>query len=141
MASGNRRKSRELALQVLFQAEFGDPKPLKERLSYFQQSFSIKPEVLEYTLFLLAGIDSECDKIDAQLQSLSKNWKLERMSLVDKNILRIAAYELLHGKDTPPKVVINEAIEMAKQYSSLDAFQFINGVLDALSLEKHKEGT
>lgn len=133
MASGNRRKSRELALQVLFQAEFGENVKLQDRLAYFQQSFSIDAEVLNYAKHLLKGIENEMAAIDSKLQSLSKNWKLERMSLVDKNILRLAAFEILYSKEAPPKVVINEAIELAKQYSGEDAYQFVNGLLDALS--------
>lgn len=135
MPQGNRRKSRELALQVLFQAEFGEGAALGDRLDYFRQSFSIKTEVLEYSQHLLKAIESQLPDIDAKLQAASQNWKLERMSLVDKNILRLAASELLHSKDTPPKVVINEAIELAKQYSSQESHQFINGILDRLSSE------
>ncbi len=135
MPQGNRRKSRELAIQVLFQAEFGEGTALGDRLDYFRQSFSIKPEVLEYCQHLLKSIETHLSDIDAKLQATSQNWKLERMSLVDKNILRLAACELLYSKDAPPKVIINEAIELAKQYSSQESHQFINGILDRLAAE------
>ena len=136
MPQGNRRKSRELVLQVLFQAEFGEGASLQDRLAYFQQSFPIHQEVLEYARHLLSHLENEMSHIDSRIESLSQNWSLKRMSLVDKNILRLAASELMYSKDTPPKVIINEAIELAKQYSSQDAYQFINGILDRLSSDK-----
>ena len=94
---------------------------------------------LAYAKILLIGIQEQRIEIDNQLQTLSKNWKLERMSLVDKNILRLAAFEILFTKDTPNKVVINEAIELAKQYSSQDSFQFINGILDRLNNKEQRK--
>lgn len=130
MAAGKRRKSRELALQVLFQSEFGSELTMEDRLSYFVQSFPIEASTLTYSRELLSGIEKNRTQIDQQIQKLSQNWKLDRMSLVDRNILRIALYEITIGQGAPPKVAVNEAIEMAKQYSSEESFQFINGILN-----------
>lgn len=130
MAAGNRRKSRELALQVLFQGEFVSQLSVEDRLSYFIQSFPIDESILTYARTVLNGIEENREKIDAKISSLSQNWKLERMSLVDRNILRMAIYEITIGKGAPPKVAVNEAIELAKQYSSEESFQFINGILN-----------
>lgn len=140
MAAGNRRKSRELALQVLFQGEFGSQLTVEDRLSYFVQSFPIENSILSYSREVLNGIQENREKIDAKIQSLSQNWKLERMSLVDRNILRIALFEIQIGKGAPPKVAVNEAIELAKQYSSEESFQFINGILNKAFSEVAENG-
>jgi N utilization substance protein B len=128
--SGNRRKSRELALQVLFQKEFVEGSSLVERLGYFRESFAISDEVLEYARHLLQFIEENSDKIDAKIREKSLNWSLERISKVDLCILRLGTTELMMPKEIPPKVAINEAIELAKKYGNTDSAGFINGILN-----------
>ena len=131
---GVRRKSRELALQVLFQEEFNPDLNVEQSLALYRESFDTSPEVWEYTKALIQGVRGEKDKIDPIIQAYSKHWKMDRMSLVDRNLLRIATYELRFlDREIPPKVVINEAIEIGKKYSSEDSASFLNAVLDNIS--------
>lgn len=130
---GIRRQSRELALQVLFQNEFSQPLNYKKSLENFQSSFAMPVEVWKYTEFILAGLVKEKDTIDALISSKSHNWKIERMPLVDLNILRIAIFEIQQNDpEVPPKVVINEALEISRKYGGTESAQFINGLLDQL---------
>jgi N utilization substance protein B len=133
-----RRKAREYALQILFQIDF-----MEERIDSknFEEFWSDKKEsrdVKEFTEELVRGTLSKIDEIDTMIKRVAENWVLERMAAVDRNILRFAAYELLYRKDIPPAVTINEAIEIAKKFSSTEAAPFINGVLDRLTKEAGK---
>lgn len=139
---GLRRKSRELALQFLYghdlQQQSGQPEEVAAAIERFlaclQESKSKVPEkALPYAKDLIQGICSDLEAIDRSLRSYSHNWRLERMSLIDRNILRIAAYEMRCTEDVPPQVAINEALEIAKNYSTNDSISFINGILDAMS--------
>lgn len=127
---GKRRKARESTLQILFQLEFDDSIPEKVIGSFWRNKKSSK-EIMEYTRFLVTGIISHRERIDRLIQSVSANWRLDRMALVDRNVLRIAAFELLYEEGIAPAIVINEAIEVAKKYSSEEAATFVNGILDA----------
>lgn len=129
---GNRRKARESALQILFQLEFDDTEPplIQEQ---FWASRRAHPEVKEYCREIVEGVLLAKEDIDRQIQSVSAHWRLSRMALVDRNILRIAVFELNSFLDLAPAVVINEAVEITKKYSSEKAGQFVNGILDALS--------
>ena len=126
-----RRQSRELALQVLFQQEFSANLSEKEALEAFRSNFEFSQEIWSYAEILLEGIQSHQKEIDSLLQQAVSHWSLNRLALVDKNLMRIAVFELkFYGTEVPPKVAINEALEMAKKYSSQDSASFINGVLD-----------
>lgn len=87
---------------------------------------------------MVSGTQDKLDEIDRMIERVAENWLLKRMAAVDRNILRIAAYEILYRKDIPSAVTINEALEIAKKYSSLDAASFLNGVLDRLAKEAGK---
>jgi transcription antitermination protein NusB len=128
--SGIRRKSRELALQVLFQAEFVPDRKLMDRLSYFRESFAIEPEVFEYAEKVLSAVEKHSATLQTLLSTHSRNWSAERMAKVDLSILRLAFAELLEPLDVPQKVVLNEAIEIAKKYGNTESASFVNGVLD-----------
>lgn len=129
-----RRQAREIALQVLFQREFSQQLNLMENLKVFRQSFSATEEVWSYSEELLRGVDHSRAQIDQQLTQASAHWSLERMALVDISLMRIAAFEMIYSKDpVPPKVAINEALEICKKYSTGESAAFINGVLDQLS--------
>ncbi|MCB9026716.1 MAG: transcription antitermination factor NusB [Bdellovibrionaceae bacterium] len=125
-----RRKSRELVLQALFQLEFINSLKLIDSLNNLKSLFGIESNVYEYAENIAEAFDSHKKEIDTQLKDLSKNWTIDRMANVDKNILRLALVELNYFNDIPHGVVINEAIEIAKKYGSNDSSSFVNGILD-----------
>lgn len=142
---GRRRKARESALQILFQLEFnsGDADRLASQYWDIQKAAE---DVKEYGSWIVQGIRANPREIDDAIQRASENWRIARMAAVDRNILRIAVFELLKEKTLAPAIVINEAIEIAKKYSGDEAAVFINGVLDAVhknlknEQEQQKEG-
>jgi len=127
---GERRKARECALQILFQLEFnsGDPAAIIRQYWTYQKP---TPEVREYGGRLVNHILEHRGQIDQAIQAASDNWRLARMAIVDRNILRIAVCELLYEPSLVPAIVINEAIEIAKRYSGQESATFVNGILDA----------
>jgi N utilization substance protein B len=131
---GKRRKARESTLQILFQLEFDDTSPEKV-LEFFWKNKRAAKEVKEHCRWLVEGITSDRENIDRLIQSVSSNWRIPRMAVVDRNVLRIAVFELLHEKDLAPAIVINEAIEIAKKFSSEQGATFVNGILDAVKKE------
>lgn len=133
---GLRRKSREMTLQFLFGHDFQErscaPDEVAQAYEDFIQVFEVDNRALPYGRELIEGLCAHRGEIDSLLVKHSHNWRLERMSLVDRNILRIAIYEMVHGKDVPAQVAINEALEIAKRYSVADSIGFINGILDSV---------
>jgi transcription antitermination protein NusB len=127
----SRRKSRELALQMLFQWEVGRHSPA-EVVATFLAGRQADPEVKEFARRLFEGTVADASEIDPLLRRHATHWKLERMSAVDRNALRMALYELLRHPETPPAVIINEALELVRRFSTADAVEFVNGVLDAV---------
>ncbi|HER62950.1 MAG TPA: transcription antitermination factor NusB, partial [Desulfobacteraceae bacterium] len=117
-----------------FQQQANDPDSVAEELDRFCGSFETGEKTLPYARQLITGICAEIDEIDQLVKTHSHNWRLERMSLVDRNILRIAIYEMKYGDEVPAKVAINEALEIAKHYSMPDSVAFINGILDSVEL-------
>jgi N utilization substance protein B len=137
--TGVRRRSRELALQILFQAEFEPQLNCEQALALYRDSFDSEPELWDYTKSIVYGVFTEKKKVDELIQSHSPHWKVERMGLVDRNILRIATYELrFMDRDIPSNVAINEAIEVAKRFGTSESSAFVNGILDGLSKTLHK---
>tara|TARA_B100001248_G_scaffold241870_2_gene208948 strand:- start:15863 stop:16270 length:408 start_codon:yes stop_codon:yes gene_type:complete len=131
---GVRRKSRELALQILFQENFNPDINMEQSLALYRESFDTSPEVWEYTKILVRGVRDHIAEIDQCIQAYSPNWKLQRMAVVDKSLLRIACFEIKFlDRDVPPKVVINEAIEIGRKYSSEDSPSFLNAILDNIA--------
>jgi transcription antitermination protein NusB len=128
---GKRRKARECALQILFQLEFhaGDPRAVART---YWEAQKAAPGVREYGTWLVERILEHGPAIDRTIQSASTNWRLARMAVVDRNILRIAAAELLYEPTLAPAIVMDEAIEIAKRYSGEGSADFVNGVLDAV---------
>jgi len=126
-----RTQAREFALQILFQQEFSDL-DTEEALRRFWRDKSASSDVLEYTEWLVSGIISRLEAIDKVVQSYSDNWRISRMAVVDRNVLRLAAFEMLHEENIAPAVIINEALEIAKKFSSDKGALFINGILDAV---------
>jgi len=133
---GQRRKARESALQILYQLEF-DAAGARAAIDSFWKKKKGPAETKDYSRWLVEGISAHREEIDAAIQSISEHWRISRMALVDRNILRLAAFELLHAEPIAPAIVINEAIEIAKKYSSPEAATFVNGILDALRKKIH----
>ncbi|MBV8052231.1 MAG: transcription antitermination factor NusB [Acidobacteriaceae bacterium] len=136
---GTRRKSRELALQMLFQADMGRQAADEVRRTFWREHNSVSDEVRGFTedLFRVAGDHRQ--EIDDLIERHAENWRMERMAAVDRNLLRAAVAELLGFPATPKAVVINEALEIARKFSSPESVQFINGVLDSVGKELEKK--
>ncbi|MGD9344452.1 MAG: transcription antitermination factor NusB [Candidatus Aminicenantes bacterium] len=134
---GKRREARESTLQILFQLEFNDLDAEQVFRLYWKDKKASK-EVKDYCQWLIKGVTSHKESIDKSIQSVSEHWRLSRMPVVDRNILRMAVFELLYEKDVAPAIVINEAIEIAKKFSSEQAAMFVNGVLDSLRKKQRK---
>jgi N utilization substance protein B len=128
---GSRRKARELALQMLFQWDLGRHSP-EHVISSFLEAQKVDADVAYFARALFEGTVAEVEVLDRRVRQHAEHWRLERMAAVDRNLLRLALYELLHCPDTPPAVVINEALEIARRYSGKDSVEFVNGVLDAI---------
>jgi N utilization substance protein B len=126
---GTRRRARELALQLLYQFELTDASP-EEMQAGFEEWRNAGENVREFADNLLRGTLDRLDEIDEELGRQTTHWRLERLAAVDRNILRLAMYELIFETDTPHAVVIDEAIEIAKKYGTKDSGRFVNGVLD-----------
>jgi transcription antitermination factor NusB len=126
---GKRRRARELAIQVLFHMEYnpGDPGESFDRVC---ESFGPPKEVRAYSREVVLGVWENKADLDRLIRRSSKNWRVERMSRVDRNILRMAIYEVVYRKDVPPKVSIDEAVELGKRYGTEESGAFINGILD-----------
>ena len=136
---GKRRRARELAIQVLFHMEYnpGDPGESFERVC---ESFGPPKEIRPYSREVVVGVWENRTDLDRLISGSSKNWRVERMSRVDINILRIAIYEVLYMKDVPPKVSMDEAVELGKRYGTEESGAFINGILDHIYNQLKAEG-
>ena len=137
---GPRRQSREAALQVLFAAEAcSDIDPAKVLATFVAivREFSLPPRAQERARELVLGVTSNRKAIDEQIATTSRHWKVDRLARVDRNVLRIAVFELLFESQTPPEVIMDEAIEIARRFGSDSSASFVNGVLDALAKERH----
>jgi transcription antitermination protein NusB len=133
-----RRKAREYALQMLFQLDFTKRTYDEKTFEEFWSGKNERIDVKEFAVNLVRGTLQNLEKIDAMIEMVTENWLLKRMAAVDRNILRFAAYEILYRKDIPSAVTINEALEIAKKYSSTEAASFLNGVLDRIAKEADK---
>ena len=126
---GRRRKARELAIQVLFNLEFSSDSPT-DVFDLICEMFNSGRAIRSFSKELVLGVCKERDELDGLIRNASKNWRLERMSRIDKCILRLATFEILFMDDIPPKVSIDEAVEIGKKFGSDGSGGFINGVLD-----------
>jgi transcription antitermination protein NusB len=130
---GARRKARICALQMLFQYDVARPSVEELTRSYWEAFGDDMGNVPhEFSDKLAVGAISHLDEIDALIKRRAENWRIQRMAVVDRNLLRLAIYEFLFESDTPKTVVINEALEIARRFSTFEATQFINGILDAI---------
>jgi transcription antitermination protein NusB len=128
---GSRHRAREYALQMLYQAEASGT-PVSEILAQFWGEREVPEPVRQFAERLAQGTTVALPEIDALLTQCLDHWRLERLAIVDRNVLRLAVFELLHEPETPRIVIIDEAIEVAKRFGGEDSGQFVNGILDAL---------
>ncbi len=129
-----RRKSREFALQALYQLNI-TKQDATSLLAQFQKYFLPDGEADEFLKRLVIGVLNHYEELDRLIEKYSENWSLDRIDVVDRNILRMALFELLYFQEIPPKVTINEAVDLAKRYGSEDSGSFINGILDRIQNE------
>ena len=134
-SAGKRRKAREVALQFLYQLDLnGDDDPIPHDEEFWARH-PVDDETRAFADARVRGVKGNQAKIDHAISQFAEHWDLERMAVVDRNILRLAVYELLWTAEVPPKVAINEAIEIAKKFGTKESSRFINGLLDRI----HKE--
>ena len=138
-SSGTRRKARECALQMLFAADV-----VKNSLTFSTEDYwkelgdnEFDEKTRSFANNLVLGTLKHAETIDEKIRTRAEHWRIERMAVVDRNVLRLAVYEFLY-EDTPRTVVINEALEIARRFSTFEATQFINGILDAIKLDLEK---
>ena len=125
-----RRKAREYALQILFQLDIRKEKPSAVVLKRFWAEYDPDEEVKAFSEEIIKGTYKHLTRINELLHQCAKNWSLDRMAVVDRNVLRMAVYEILYRIDIPTSVTINEAIEIAKKYGTEESGSFVNGILD-----------
>ena len=135
---GIRRRSRELAMQALFYMDVHQNSS-QELLDRFCEYFSPPEKTRPFFFKLVNGVLASRTEIDALIQRYSENWKLSRMSLVDRNVIRIAVYEMLYCSDIPPKVSINEAVDIGKKFGTEESGAFINGIVDSIRIKIEKK--
>jgi N utilization substance protein B len=136
-SGGSRRKAREAALQALFLIEMNPQNSFERSLGVFSENFPIKGGSRPFFLRLVQGVWDHKAEIDQLIQDHSENWRLERMSRVDCNILRISVFELIYCPDIPPRAAINEAIDLGKHFGTEESGAFINGILDSIFLDRY----
>jgi N utilization substance protein B len=134
---GNRHKAREFALQLLFALDFNQQE-IHQTTELFWLGLSVPDEVRQFSDELIFGVHHQLDTIDDLLSKFSENWTIDRMTGVDRNILRMAVFELLHRPEIPKNVTINEAVEIGKKFGSEDSGAFVNGILDRIARDSGK---
>ena len=133
-----RRRAREAALQMLYQIEVGKAGAHESIATYWparEEDDPLGEDMREFANRLVRGTVSRREEIDAMLAAHTKNWRVERMAVIDRIVLRLGVYEMLEEAETPSKVIINEALELARSYSGEEAVGFVNGILDAVRKE------
>ena len=129
---GKRSKSREIALQVLYQVDVGN-NDVEEAFNLFWHNFAPSEDLKDFSQIIVQGVYHHIEEIDAIIEHYSEHWRLKRMSIVDRNILRSAIFELMFCADVPTKVVLNEAVELGKKFGSNKSGSFVNGILDKVA--------
>jgi transcription antitermination protein NusB len=134
-----RRKARELALKMLYQMELNRD-TIDTALEKYTKVFPYQDDIVAYARFLLVGVRKEQEKLDDCIATASEHWKISRITYVDKNILRVAIYEMLYSPEVPPKVAIDEALELAKKFGAEESKDFVNGILDRVLRDFYDKG-
>ena len=130
---GTRRKSRELTMQMLFQGDLGKQTPEEVRRLFWMSRDDVDAETRGFAEDLYRMATTRQVEIDGLIEAHAQNWRLERMAVVDRNVLRAAVAEMLEYPSTPAAIVINESLEIARRYAAPESVQFLNGVLDAIA--------
>jgi len=133
-----RTRARELALQFLYQWDQRGQEAIENLLPFIARSED-DPKVRDFARELINGVVANSTEIDDRIVATAENWEIRRMAIVDRNVLRLATYELLYAADIPPKVAINEAIDLAKKFSTAESGAFVNGILDKIRKECRRE--
>ena len=134
-----RTKARECALKILYQMEMTKDAYADSIKKFWEREPEAEESVKEFTSQLVKGVSDNIKEIDKAISEYATNWLIKRMAVVDRNILRIAAFELLYLDDIPPKVSINEGVDIAKKYGDKNSGKFVNGVLDKINKMKNKQ--
>ena len=137
---GSRRRARESALQMLFAADVAGTRPDELARTFWSElsDDEVDEQAREFATALAVGTLAHVDEVDARIRSRAEHWRIDRMATVDRNVLRLAVYEFLY-EPTPRTVTINEALEVARRFSTFEATQFINGILDAIKRDLDQE--
>jgi len=136
---GTRRQAREIAMQALFYMDMRNDLSV-EMLEHFCGNFCPSKKIQPFFLKLVNGVLGAKDELDTLIERFSKNWDLNRMSGVDRNVMRIAVFELLYCDDIPPKVSINEAVDVGKKFGTEESGAFINGIMDSIRADLENKG-
>jgi transcription antitermination protein NusB len=141
MAAGIRSRGRAYALQVLYALDLNEGADSSDAVSRYRELFDLElePAAMEFSGALVARTRERLGEIDDAVQSASRNWRIDRMSRVDRNILRLATCELREFREVPVKVVINEAVELAKRFGTTDSPAFVNGILDRIAQHERRD--
>lgn len=135
--------AREMALQVLYQVDIRNEDVGMLLEDYWNREYvserKLSSSIKDFAITLVKGTIDNMGRIDSVVSAYTENWKLERMAVIDRNIMRMATFELLYLEDIPPKVSINEAVDLAKKYGDVDSGKFVNGILDKISKKEKKE--
>lgn len=124
-----RSRAREVVLQILYQDDLNPDRRLSDDDEFMRRRLRSDDSLISFAQSLLAGVRRNRPELDPLLAERTENWSIERMAVTDRNVLRLGAFELLYS-DTPPRVAINEAVELARRFGSKHSFQFVNGILD-----------
>ncbi len=135
---GTRRKSREMVLQMLFQMDVGKQTAEQVRKTFWNERKDVDEETRGFAEDLFCAYTDRAEDVDKRIEAHAEHWRMERMAAVDRNVLRAGVAEMLGYPETPRPVVINEAIEIGRKFSSPDSVQFLNGVLDSVAKELEK---
>jgi N utilization substance protein B len=133
LTASTRRKSRELAMQMLFQADVGKQTPDQVRATFWKSGDPVEPEVRGFAEDIFRAATERLEKIDDLISANSKHWRIERMPAVDRNLLRMAIAEMLAYTGTPFPIIINEALEIGRRYCAPESINFLNGMLDTVA--------
>lgn len=128
--SGHRHRGRECALQIMYQVDAGTP--AEQAIADFFAHFALSQEGIDFSTELVKGAVAHLANIDEKITTHSSKWRIDRMAVVDRNVLRLATYELTHTPELPPKVVLNEWIDVVKRYGTEHSGAFVNGILDSM---------
>lgn len=127
-----RSVARECALKILYQVEITRLSPQNVFSSFWEQEPEHHQDIRDFTMQLVFGVHEHLSALDQKLAEYATNWQLNRMAVIDRNVLRMGLYELKFAQGIPPKVAINEAVEVAKKYGDMESSKFVNGILDKI---------